>query len=147
MSRRTLASLLVVLMLPACGGSTSAATSTAVIPDEEIHVFSAAVTPQGDHADLSLALHNATESTDRLTGVSCACASNATIYGGKGSEPATSVKLPPQEVVTFAPGSAHITLDGLTGTLTPGDTVTLDLTFEHAAPIEAVTTISKPEKS
>ena len=49
--------------------------------------------------------------------------------------------------MTFAPGGAHITLDGLTQTLTPGDTVTLGLTFEHAAQIEAVATIAKPARS
>ena len=96
---------------------------------------------------MSLALHNATETPDRLTGVSCACAAGATIYGGSGSKSVTSVRLPPQVVVTFAPGGAHITLDGLTQTLTPGDTVTVDLTFENAPPLEAVATIAKPAKS
>jgi copper(I)-binding protein len=144
---RAMSAVIVAVSLAACGGSTTPATTVPVITDEAIHVFSAAVTPEGNHADLSLALHNATETPDRLTDVSCACAASATIYGGSGSKPATSVRLPPQVVVTFAPGGAHITLDGLTQTLTPGDTVTLGLTFEHAAQIEAVATIAKPARS
>ena len=147
MMRRAMWGVIVTVSLAACGGSTTPATTAPVITDESIHIFSAAVTPDGDHADLALALHNATETPDRFTGVSCACAASATIYGGSGSKPATSVRLPPQVVVTFAPGGAHITLDGLTQTLTPGDTVTVGLTFEHAAPVEAVATIAKPAKS
>jgi copper(I)-binding protein len=144
---RAMSAVIIAVSLIACGGSTTPATTSPVITDEAIHVFSAAVTPEGGHADFSLALHNATETPDRLTGVSCACAASATIYGGDGAKPAASVRLPPQRVVTFAPGGAHITLDGLTQTLTPGDAVTLGLTFEHAAPVEAVATVAKPTKS
>jgi copper(I)-binding protein len=104
-------------------------------------VFAATVTPDGEQADAELAIHNAATTADALTGVSCTCATAAEIHGAGPSGdvgPVDSVKLPPDKVVTFAPGGPHIVLIGLRQPLAPGDTVTLELTFAHAPPLSAV---------
>jgi copper(I)-binding protein len=133
-----------LVVLTGCGGgsSVSSSTSAAGSPSaSQIHVFSASVTPGGDEADVSLALHNGETSTDRLTGVSCACATGGEIHGANASGdigPVDSVRLPPDKVVIFAPGGPHIVLIGLHEPLTPGMAVTLELSFATSAPVSVV---------
>ena len=44
---RAMSAVIVAVLLAACGGSTTPATTAPVITDEAIHVFSADVTPEG----------------------------------------------------------------------------------------------------
>jgi copper(I)-binding protein len=136
-------------MLTACGGSTTSSppSPASAAPASDIHVFAATVTPDGDQAEVEVAIHNAAATADALTGVSCACATAAEIHGaGPQGDigPVESVKLPPDKVVTFAPGGPHIELIGLSQPLTPGDTVTLELTFANAPPASTVAEVRAP---
>jgi copper(I)-binding protein len=141
--RRRAAIAAIVFVLAACGGSaTSSPPSPAsAAPASDIHVFAATVTPDGEQADVEVAIHNAAATADALTGVSCACATAAEIHGaGPHGDigPVESVKLPPNKVVTFAPGGPHIELLALRQPLAAGDTVTLELTFANAPPLSTV---------
>jgi copper(I)-binding protein len=147
---RIAAALALALALAACGGSTSstaAPTPSVAIPTSDMHVIAATVTPDGQDADASFAIHNGTGSPDRLVGVSCTCATAAEIHGANDHGdigPVTGVALPPDEVVTFAPGGPHIVLVGVTQPLDPGSTVTLTLRFAHAGPVDVVAAVKAP---
>jgi copper(I)-binding protein len=141
--RRAAAVAAIGFVLTACGGTTTSSppSSASAGPPSDIHVFAATVTPDGEQADVEIAIHNAATTADALTGVSCACATAAEIHGaGPQGDigPVESVKLPPDKVVTFAPGGPHIELIGLSQPLAPGDTVTLELTFANAPPTSTV---------
>jgi copper(I)-binding protein len=146
---RGVALVAVAVVLSACGANTAAQSSPSVTaaPESDIHVFAATVTLDGEQGDAEVAIHNAATSPDALTGVSCTCATAAEIHGGGPSGdpgPVPSVKLPSNKVVTFAPGGPHIVLIGLTQPLAAGDTVTLELTFAHAAPLSTVAEVRAP---
>ena len=47
----------------------------------------------------------------------------------------TRVDVPPGRSIEFKPGGHHLMLMGLTGALTPGSTIELDLVFEHAGKV------------
>ena len=147
---RRWAPLAFAAVLASCGGGASSSTAGGIegVP-AEVHVFAASVTPHGDEADASLALHNGGDTADRLIGVSCTCAVGAEIHGADATGdigPVDGVALPPDEVVTFSPGGPHVVLVGLTLPLAPGDTVTLELTFDHAAPAQAVADVKQAKK-
>jgi len=131
----------------ACGGGEATQPTDLEGSGPEVHVFSATVTPgSGDTADAELALHNAGAEPDQLVGVSCACATAAEIHdvsqaGDEG--PVDQIRLPVDETVFFGVGGPHIVLLGWTGPLSPGDTVTLDFTFEIAPPTSAVATVEQ----
>jgi copper(I)-binding protein len=150
MIRRWAPAALALLLVSCGGGPSSPPTSSpsATGSPGEIHVFAATVTPHDDEADASLALHNGADTTDRLIGVSCTCATAAEIHGADATGdlgPVKGVALPPDEVVTFAPGGPHIVLVGLTAPLVEGDTVTLELTFAHDPPADAVAEVQEAE--
>lgn len=133
--------------LVACGGATTASLPTDLAGTAaQVHVLSARVTlgAQGT-AEASLALHNAGAQTDRLTGVSCTCAIAAELHGASQAGdlgPVDSIALPPDEEVELGSGGPHVVLLGLTQPLAPGDTVTLQLTFETAPPTTAVAEVN-----
>ena len=48
------------------------------------------------------------------------------------------IALPPGQAVMLRPGGVHVMLEGLTAPLVLGSTVSLHLTFAHAAPVDVV---------
>jgi periplasmic copper chaperone A len=140
---RWAASFAFVVLLASCSGgaSSSAPSLTPGSVASQIDVFAATVTPDGDSADASFAVHNGSGVQDRLIGVSCACATAAEIHGADATGdlgPVDSVALPPEKVVTFSPGGPHVVLAGLTQPLTPGGTVTLELRFARSPSVQIV---------
>jgi copper(I)-binding protein len=55
--------------------------------------------------------------------------------GMTGMHPISRLEVPAGATVTFKPGGYHLMLMGVTGTLTVGGTVQIDLTFEKAGKI------------
>jgi copper(I)-binding protein len=78
---------------------------------------------------------------DRLVSVSSPAAATAQVHEMKTgggmmmmAEMTEGLPLPAGEAVALKPGGNHIMLMGVTAPLKAGDTVSLTLTFEHAAP-------------
>ena len=147
---RPMVGLVLTVLLAACGGASSGAGMTSTAPTTPVslmHVLAATVTPDGQDADASFTVHNGTGAPDRLVGVTCPCATAAEIHGADATGdlgPVAGVTLPPDEAVEFAPGGPHVVLVDVAGPLTPGSTVTLTLTFAHAAPVDVVATVAAP---
>jgi copper(I)-binding protein len=78
---------------------------------------------------------------DNLTSVSADAAGMAmmhrTVEQGGVSEmlPEQSVPVPAGGTVTFRPGGLHVMLTGLNRALKPGDTFSMELTFDRAPPL------------
>lgn len=78
---------------------------------------------------------------DSLIGASTPVAATALVHttvndnGVMKMRPAPVMPVPPGQMVTFAPGGAHIMLMGLKRPLKAGDSFPLTLTFAHAAPV------------
>jgi copper(I)-binding protein len=88
---------------------------------------------------------------DRLISVATPAAASAEIHemsteGGimKMGEMTGGLPLPAGEAVSLAPGGNHVMLMGLTTPLSAGDTVSLTLTFEHAAAYGVRATVGQP---
>ncbi|MBI3751383.1 MAG: copper chaperone PCu(A)C [Chloroflexi bacterium] len=79
---------------------------------------------------------------DAILGASCAMASMAGIHetttdasGMTGMHPVDRIEVPAGATVMLQPGGYHVMFEGLTQTLTTGQTVTIELTFEHAGKV------------
>ena len=94
-----------------------------------------------DVAAAYLSVRNDSGTADRLSSAYCGAAKTTTVHGeagamdSGGSAPATPVPVPANSVATLSPGKGHIMLDGLTGTLRAGDTVSLLLRFDRAGQV------------
>ncbi len=94
-----------------------------------------------DVAAAYLTVRNDGDDTDRLSSAYCGAATTTTVHGGSAAmepgetAPSTPVPVPARSTVTLDPGKGHIMLDGLTGTLRAGDTVSLLLRFDKAGQV------------
>lgn len=128
----------------ACGGGSSTARPSAELPSI-VHVFSASYTATGAASALiTMAVHNAASTDDRLESVTCTCSATVRIVEPRssgGTEPVRSVDLPPNQVVLLGPHGPHVTLTNLSPTPAPGSTMTLKLHFAHATPATTVVAV------
>ena len=94
-----------------------------------------------DVAAAYLTVRNDGSEADQLSTAYCGAATTTTVHGGSAAmeagetAPATPVPVPANSAVTLSPGKGHIMLDGLTGTLRAGDTVSLLLRFDQAGQV------------
>jgi copper(I)-binding protein len=94
-----------------------------------------------DVAAAYLTVRNDSGDADQLSSAYCGAATTTTVHGGSAAmeagetAPATPVPVPANSAVTLTPGKGHIMLDGLTGTLRAGDTVSLLLRFDKAGQV------------
>jgi copper(I)-binding protein len=94
-----------------------------------------------DVAAAYLTVRNDGSDADRLSSAYCGAATTTTVHGEAGAmefgstAPAVPVPVPANSAVTLSPGKGHIMLDGLTGTLRAGDTVSLLLRFDQAGQV------------
>jgi copper(I)-binding protein len=58
--------------------------------------------------------------------------------------PVAGIDLAPGETVDFEPGGFHVMLTGLTGALSPGDSVGLTLEFQEAGEIQVEAVVRQP---
>ena len=87
-----------------------------------------------------LVITNATGRDEALVGASTPAASSIELHrtmsassgGMTGMTPVQRISLPAGSTVTLAPGGFHMMLIGLVRPLVAGDTVEIDLVFEHA---------------
>ena len=94
-----------------------------------------------DVAAAYLTVRNDGVEADRLASAYCGAAGTTTVHGDAaamdagGSAPAVPVPVPAHSVVRLSPAKGHVMLDRLTGTLRPGDTVSLLLRFDKAGQV------------
>jgi copper(I)-binding protein len=142
--RRALLACLVAAVAVACGGGSSTVSPSTELPSI-VHVFSSSFTSTGAASALiTMAVHNAATTDDRLESVTCTCSATVRIVEPRtsgGTEPVRSVELPPNEVVLMGPHGPHVTLTNLTPAPAPGSTLTLELHFAHATPTTTVVAV------
>jgi len=87
-------------------------------------------------------LSNPTDSADALISASSPAAGTAQVHetsvdgnGTAAMTPVDRVDLPAGDTVEFKPGRYHVMLMGLAADLTVGQTIELDLVFEHAGTV------------
>lgn len=123
------------------GGTTAAAgggTSVGAITVTYAYIRQPA---SPDVAAAYLTVRNDGSDADQLSTAYCGAATTTTVHGGSaamgagGTAPATPVPVPAGSAVMLSPGKGHIMLDGLTGTLRAGDTVSLLLRFDKAGQV------------
>jgi copper(I)-binding protein len=87
-----------------------------------------------DASAVYVTLHNA-GGGDQLVGAASAAASAVSVHGAD-MTPSGDVKVRGHGDTSLVPGGSHVMLENLRQPLRPGDEVTLQLRFEHSAPIE-----------
>ncbi|WP_153503305.1 copper chaperone PCu(A)C [Cumulibacter manganitolerans] len=131
------------------GGDRSPRLPSDAVTQGGIAVYGAYVRePATDTAAAYFTIRNIGDTADTVVAVSSPVAKSAMLHDvGKkpmsdegpmdsGSMvPSPTVVLEPGDVVTLQPGSGHLMLDGVTGTIVPGSTVNLKLVLEHAGTI------------
>lgn len=82
------------------------------------------------------------DAADKLTGAKTSVAAKVEIHTVKQQDgvmhmmPMDSLAIPAHNAVKLAPGGEHLMLIGLKRGLTPGETVTITLQFEHAGAVD-----------
>lgn len=89
-----------------------------------------------------LTIANSSGQADALLGVSCALAGSVQMHetsmdssGMMGMHPVTRIEVPAGGVVKLEPGGYHLMLMDLSRALQMGETIQLELTFEHAGKV------------
>lgn len=121
----------------------------------QVEVTDALCRPTPNGRDVTGCYLTLTSSTnDRLISVSSPSSTTAQIHemkteGGvmQMAEMKDGLPLPAGEAVTLKPGGNHIMLIGVTAPLKAGDTVSLTLTFEQAAPYGVRAVVGQPGAS
>jgi copper(I)-binding protein len=140
--RPTRASLLrwlvpVVVIAAIVAGCTSAASAQPTVSGAWLRPSTGLAVPVAAY----LTITNPGTVADTLIDASSPAAQSVEIHdtgttnGMTGMTMMDRVSVGPGSTVTFAPGGMHLMLIGLTKPLAVGDTVELDLTFEHAGRI------------
>lgn len=100
--------------------------------------------PPNDTAAAYFTIYNTTGTPDTLQSVVTGAGSSAVLHvisGGQMRVIDGGLVVPPHGTVSLTAGSGHVMISGLFGTLEPGQTVNLELTFARAGPIDVVATV------
>ncbi|QUS37282.1 copper chaperone PCu(A)C [Falsirhodobacter algicola] len=109
---------------------------------EVAHGFARATLPGAPVGGAYLDLINRSDSDDRLTSVESAAAGRVDLHRMEMSGDTMrmapmrdGLPLPAGETVSLSPSGMHLMLQDLAAPLREGETLTLELHFEHAAPV------------
>jgi copper(I)-binding protein len=109
--------------------------------DVMVHEAWARATPGASTTGAAYVMLMGGSKPDQLVGVSTPVAAMAQVHettddhGVMKMRSVDTVPIPPNGMVTFAPGGYHIMLTGLKQPLVAGQSFPLTLTFAHAAPV------------
>jgi copper(I)-binding protein len=138
MRPRLVFAALLAVAFAACSSGSSA--SSAVGPT--VTGAWARAAAAGGQSAAYFTLTNPTGPADALLSASSPAAGVAQVHetsvdgnGTAAMKPVDRVEVPAGDTVEFKPGSYHVMLMGLTSDLTVGQTVELDLVFEHAGTV------------
>jgi copper(I)-binding protein len=127
-----LLALAIALFLAACSGSAAAAPT---VTGAWMRLPAGPNQPSAAY----LAITNSGTQADALLSASSPSAASVEIHdtttdmnGMTGMAPVPRVDVPAGATVTFGPGGLHLMVMGITGTIAVGQTIELDLMFEHA---------------
>ena len=138
-----LVSLVIALVVAACGSSGTAPTQAAggfvTVADAWIRAKEAAGTTAA-----YMTITNGRVADDELVGVSAPSITNeASLHettsdgsGMTGMQHVDGIAIPAGQTVALEPGGYHVMLMNLLESVDPGDLVTLTLTFEQTGPVE-----------
>ncbi len=132
--------VLVIVMVVGALVSLAAVVFAVVLlarPADGMQIDDAAVgATVSDSAALYMTLRNDTDSALELVRVSCPCAESVSLHAGGIGEDGSidmtgiaDVSVGAHQVLEFGPGGDHVMLEGLTGPLTEGQSVELELDF------------------
>lgn len=136
--------LAAAVMLSACGAPTSPQAESEA-PAEGIAISEAWAPPTPGGVDVSagyLIMTNRGDSADRLIAASTPRAERIELHrmsmenGVMGMEAVEAVELPPGGEAAFAPGGMHLMFIGLPTPFVAGESVPVQLTFEHAGVVD-----------
>jgi copper(I)-binding protein len=115
----------------AAGGVGGAATDPIVISGAYVREPASP-----DVAAAYFTVYNTTGSDDMLTAVASGAGEDTVLHADGSMAPSASgLHVPAHSSVTLSPGKGHVMIEHLLGTLRPGQYVNLQLTFEHAGPV------------
>ena len=136
-------------VLAACllGGTAFAQTVQADQPVHADQAWARATAPQ--QAVGSAYVRLTSPAADRLVSASSPAAAQVTIHQMQMEGSIMRMRalpnglvLPPGQAVTLEPGGNHLMLEGLTTPLVAGQTIALQLKFEHAPPLDLQVTVA-----
>lgn len=97
-----------------------------------------------------MVIENTGDQPDRLLHAHCDAAQTVELHetkmegGVMKMQPVDGIDVPAHGTVELKPGGLHVMLIGLTRDLNPGDTIEVELHFEHAGHVTVKATVSKP---
>ncbi len=142
-TRASLLSLLVIAILVVAAGCAASSPARLTVSGAWVRPSTGVAVPVAAY----LAIANSGGAEDALVGASSPVAQTVEIHdtgtmnGMTGMTPMDRVPMAPGSTVTMAPGGMHLMLIGLTRPLALGDTIELDLAFEHAGRITVQATV------
>ncbi len=123
----------------------SAATgNSAAAPIVVTNAYVRPPAPPNDTAAAYFTIYNTTGTPDTLQSVVTGAGSSAVLHviaSGQMRVEAGGLVVPAHGSVSLSAGTGHVMISGLFGTLEPGQTVNLELTFARAGPIEVTATV------
>jgi len=135
--RPALVALVLAIAAAGCGSGATASPTGPAVTDAWVRLPA----PMQSFAAAYFTVSGGSQA-DSIVGAASPIATDVSLHqtvtdasGMTGMEAVDRVDVPAGGTVEFAPGGFHVMLDGLTGTLSVGQTVELTLTFEHAGPI------------
>jgi periplasmic copper chaperone A len=114
-----------------------------VVHPEGLHIHDAYARATGKTGAIYFMVHNNTEVDDRILSAETDVAERSMLHSQTETadgimemrDMADGLPLPAGEMVELVRGGDHIMLMGMSGAMQDGDTITLTLTFAHAAPM------------
>jgi len=140
MTTRSALLAVALLSIVALAGCSAGASSTGAVTVADAWARPAAGTGQPGAAYLTIT--NGSGQVDALLGVSCALAGSVEMHetsmdasGMMGMHPVARIEVPAGGSVKLEPGGYHLMLMDLSRPLQVGETIQLELTFEHAGKV------------
>lgn len=114
------------------------------------NVWARAATKSDNVSAVFMLIENTGDQPDRLLHAHCGVAEAVEIHESKMEggimkmQPVDGIDVPAHGTVELKPGGLHVMLIGLTRDLNPGDTIEVELHFEHAGHVMVEATVTKP---
>jgi len=120
---------------------------TAGAPITVTGAFVRAPAPPTKEAAAYFTVHNNTDSADRLVAVSTGAARESMLHtdvGGRMTMLMSGVRVPAHGELVLTAGQDHVMLEHLVGTMRPGQSVRLTLTFQRAGTVDVTAPVIAP---
>ena len=120
----------------------SGSASSAAGPIAITNPYVRAPVPPSRTAAAYFTIYNTTGTADRLLDVVTGAGADAVLHtllpNGTMVVDPNGLRVPAHATVTLSTGKGHVMIEGVYGTLKPGQTVNLELDFQNAGPVDVV---------